>query len=106
MRRFVYEYARIPLYRLRLGGMWEMRMWPRWFNTVDDHALLPIVQEPEDILVIVAGGVGKHSAFGPTVGITRAVSRRIREAGDGFGRGSLLRWPRHRPGCKHAHHQG
>jgi len=30
-----------------------------------------------DIMVIVAGGAGKHSVFVPTFGATRSVTRRI-----------------------------
>ncbi|HEX7126076.1 MAG TPA: hypothetical protein VF406_09910 [Thermodesulfobacteriota bacterium] len=80
VKRFVYENARIPLHKLKLGGMWDMRNWPKWFNTVDDHAMIPMVEEPDDVLVAVVGGVGKHSAFLPTVGPTRAVTRPIRYA--------------------------
>ncbi len=76
---FVYENARLPLHKLKLGGMWEMRKWPKWFNTVDGHAMIPIVEEPDDILVTVAGG--EHSSFLPTVGRTRAVTRPIRAGG-------------------------
>jgi len=36
-----------------------------------------VVPSPKDILVLVAGGTGKHScslpSFGPTVSVTRAI---------------------------------
>jgi len=43
--------------------------------------MLPIVQSPEDISVIVAGGAGKHSCWHPTFGdgthpVRRTVARR------------------------------
>jgi len=34
---------------------------------------------PDDLMVIVAGGPGKHSAIIPTFGATRAVTVRIEE---------------------------
>jgi hypothetical protein len=77
VKRFLYENARVPVYKAKLGGMWEMRDWPKWFNTVDDHALLPIVREPDDIIIIVAGGIGKHSSYSPCVGVGRSVSQVI-----------------------------
>ena len=77
--RFVFEHARIPLGKLRLGGMWGMHHWPRWMHAVtDDHALLPVVDSPREVLVIVAGGAGKHSAVVPICAFSRGVSRPIR----------------------------
>jgi hypothetical protein len=38
---------------------------------------VPIVRQPEDFIVIVAGGAGKHSAVMPTFGITQSVSMGI-----------------------------
>ncbi len=55
--------------------MWDIQDWPRWMATADDQALLPIVPGPEDILVMVAGGPGKHSAVIPNCCFSRAVSR-------------------------------
>lgn len=36
---------------------------------------LAIVQDPDDLVVIVLGGLGKHSMYLPTFGATRAVTR-------------------------------
>ena len=43
---------------------------------------VPIVQTPDDILVAVVGGAGKHSAVIRTFGATRAVTRALK-LGDG-----------------------
>lgn len=40
---------------------------------------VPLAGAWEDLMVIVAGGAGKHSAFIPTFGRTRSVTRRIGE---------------------------
>jgi hypothetical protein len=77
VQRYLYEHARLPLHRLRQGSMWGIQDWPRWMATADDHALLPVVPGPEDILVMVAGGAGKHSSVVPNCCFSRAVSRRI-----------------------------
>jgi hypothetical protein len=77
VQRFLYEHARLPLARRRLGGMWGIHDWPRWMDTAEDDTRLPIVPAPEDILVMVAGGPGKHSAVVPNCCFSRAVSRRI-----------------------------
>ena len=78
VKRFVFEHARIPLGKLRLGGMWGMHHWPRWMHAVtDDQALLPVVDSPQEVFVIVAGGAGKHSAVVPNCAFSRGVSRPI-----------------------------
>jgi hypothetical protein len=82
VQQYVYEHARIPLHRLKQGGMWGIHDWPRWMQTADDHALLPVVPGPEDIYVMVAGGSGKHSTVVPNCCFSRAVTREV------------TRWPR------------
>ena len=79
VQRFVFEHARLPLRTLKLGGMWGIHDWPRWMHAItDDDALLPQVPSPEDVMVIVAGGPGKHSSVVPNCAFSRAVSRPIR----------------------------
>lgn len=39
-----------------------------------------MVQRPEDLLIAVIGGAGKHSAFVPTFGATQAVTRALKTA--------------------------
>jgi hypothetical protein len=79
VQRFLFEHARLPLRTLKLGGMWGIQDWPAWMMALtDDDALLPQVPSPEDVLVIVAGGPGKHSSVVPNCCFSRAVSRPIR----------------------------
>jgi hypothetical protein len=82
VQRYVYEHARLPLHRLKQGGMWGIHDWPRWMETADDHALLPVVPGPDDVYLMVAGGSGKHSTVVPNCCFSRAVTRRV------------TRWPR------------
>jgi hypothetical protein len=79
IQRFIYEHARLPLRTLKLGGMWGIQDWPRWMHAVtDDEALMPQVPSPQDVMLIVAGGPGKHSAVVPNCTFSRAVTRPIR----------------------------
>jgi hypothetical protein len=76
VQRFVFEHARLPLRTLKLGGMWGIHDWPAWMTIVqDDDAMMPQVPAPDDVLVVVAGGPGKHSAVVPNCTFSRAVSR-------------------------------
>ena len=78
VQRFVFEHARIPLGRLKLGGMWGMHDWPTWMQkATDDAVMMPQVPSVDDVFVIVAGGSGKHSAVVPNCTFSRAVSRRV-----------------------------
>lgn len=79
VKEFLFEHARFPL--RRLGDEYH-----RWFvqtrGTADGpDIMLPIVDSPDAISVIVVGGAGKHSCWQPTFGtqtrpVTRAIARR------------------------------
>ncbi len=77
VQEFLYENARLPIGLLRQGGMYgndiERNLWPRWVDRSHDDSLVPIARKPQDIHVVVAGGVGPHSLFIPGWG-TRAVT--------------------------------
>ena len=50
---------------------------PEGFRDKPLDALAPIARDWRDIMVIVVGGAGKHSAVIPTFGMTRSVTRLI-----------------------------
>jgi len=77
VQRFLFEHARNPVRLYRNRAMWNMFDWPDWVDKEDDGFMVPLVEKPEDILLIVAGGAGKHSAFIPTFGVTKSLTRRI-----------------------------
>jgi hypothetical protein len=77
VQRFIFEQARVPVKRARLGGMWGMQDWPKWVDMQNDDTQIPVVRRWEDIVVIVAGGAGKHSSCIPTFGATRSVTRAV-----------------------------
>jgi hypothetical protein len=80
VQHFLFENARIPIERLRNGGMYgqeiHRNLWPRWIDRANPEALVPVVREPKDIKVVVAGGAGPHSLFIAGWG-TRSVTRKI-----------------------------
>lgn len=77
VREFLFRHARNTVREMRDRAMWMMHEWPDWIDVGDDDAEIPIVGAPEEILVLVAGGHGKHSAFIPTFGLNKSVTRRI-----------------------------
>lgn len=78
VQRYLFEHARLPLKTLKQGGMWGIQDWPEWMTAItDDEALLPQVPSPADVLVVVAGGPGKHSSVVPNCCFSLAVTRPI-----------------------------
>jgi hypothetical protein len=85
-RRQVQEYLFSAVARRReelaLGGMYHMRDWPPALNLLAPDARVPMVPSASDMLVLVAGGAGKHSAALPSFGATVSVTRQIPAADD------------------------
>lgn len=80
VQMFLYEQARRPIRELKVGGMYgadlRRNLWARWIDRSDENAMVPVVRQPEDIQIFVAGGAGRHSLFIPGWG-TRAITRKI-----------------------------
>jgi len=77
-RRALWERARVPIGRFAPENLERFAtIYPEGFKDAPAEALAPIAREWRDIMVIVAGGAGKHSAVIPTFGMTRSVTRRI-----------------------------
>ena len=79
VKQFLFEHARLPLgkfSRENIDRRFRVKFAAR-YATADLDALVPIAQRAEDIAVIVLGGAGKHSAFIPTFGGTRSVTRAL-----------------------------
>jgi hypothetical protein len=76
-RRF-WDAARVPLKRFSADNVTRFKHTrPERFEGAGPDTLLPFASKPEDVMVIVAGGPGKHSAIVPTFGATRSVTERI-----------------------------
>lgn len=68
IKAYIYEYARQPARLVRNRGMEIGKESPRWIDLQDDTALVPIVQRPDEVIVVVAGGTGSKSMCVPTAG--------------------------------------
>ena len=68
VKRFIFENARFPVHML--GAEFTEGVLARLnsFEPSDPKAMCRIIERPEDLLVIVAGGAGKHSSWQPTFG--------------------------------------
>ena len=81
VQRIVYEDARVPITRFGreiIERRLNRRMGFRYRNrNIASDTLVAVAQRAEDVMVIVAGGAGKHSMFVPTFGATRSVTRAI-----------------------------
>ncbi|MBI4081490.1 MAG: hypothetical protein HY423_02660 [Candidatus Lambdaproteobacteria bacterium] len=76
-QQFLYETARNRLGKLKTRALYRSSMWPAWVDVQNDDARVPVVGKPSDIHIVVSGGPGKHSAFIPTFGTYKSVTRRI-----------------------------
>jgi hypothetical protein len=77
-KRALWESARVPLGRFADENRARFAaIDPEGFKDRPADTLIPIARDWRDIMVIVAGGAGKHSAVIPTFGTTRSVTRRI-----------------------------
>ena len=89
---------RLPLGTLRLGGMGGAQDWPAWMMALrDDDVRPPRVPAPEDVLVMVAGGAGKHSSVIPNCCFSRAVSRVMKLKGAEAAPSNFMSPARERP---------
>jgi hypothetical protein len=79
-KRFLYDHAHLPLGRFSKENI-ERRLRVTWkdrFAHAGPDAPVRMVQKPEDILIAVIGGAGKHSAVIQTFGATKAVTRALK----------------------------
>jgi hypothetical protein len=81
VRAYVYQQARMPVHRLKGLGHYGNRTWPAWIDEQDPEALVPVVRCANDVVVVVAGGDGRHSAWLTGWGVSRVVTQDIPAAG-------------------------
>ena len=77
VREYVFQNARMPLNRLEGIAHYGNRNWPRWIDESDPDAMVPIVGSADDVLVVVAGGDGRHSAWLAGWGVTRMTTQEL-----------------------------
>lgn len=64
IRRFIFEKARFPIERL--GDSYGRSLMKNWGLEKKRGATARILERPSDLLIMVAGGAGKHSCWHPT----------------------------------------
>jgi hypothetical protein len=81
VRAYIYENARMPMHRLKDIAHYGNRNWPDWIDENDPETLVPVVRCADDVVVVVAGGDGRHSAWLAGWGVTRVVTEEITTTG-------------------------
>lgn len=79
IRRYLYAHAHIQLGRFATENV-ERRLrakFPERYANAGPDTPVTMVQRAEDFNIIVLGGAGKHSAYIPTFGGTRSVTRAL-----------------------------
>jgi len=78
----IFEMARKPWGMVKNRGKSKGPFFPLWVNKNDDNAMVPIINEPRDLIVVVAGGAGGKSMWCPTAGAqSLSVSKLIERRG-------------------------
>ena len=79
VKRTICEEAWIPMSRFSSAVVQRrlQRFLPKRYLNRPPDTRVAVVQRPEDVIVIVAGGAGKHSMYVPTLCTTRSVTRPI-----------------------------
>ena len=64
----LFEMARQPWGLMKNRGKSKGPRFPEFVDQSDDRSMVPIINAPADLIVIVAGGAGGKSMFMPTAG--------------------------------------
>lgn len=83
VKEYLFEHARIPKRDLEMRGNYGGRNWPSWMEEASGNELLPMVKQPADFIVVVAGGPGRHCAWFPLWPSTFPVIESITSASTG-----------------------
>ncbi len=76
IRSFLWEHARVPLELWKAGGMYGLGYGSE--DLFPGARAIPLFRQKEDLMVLVAGGPGRHSCWIPTFGgMTRSVTKPI-----------------------------
>jgi hypothetical protein len=75
VKQYLYQKARVPKTAFSMGHQRVQ------FSMYSDADFIPVVQRPEDLMIVVAGGAGKHSLFCPTYAIrSHAITKEVQES--------------------------
>lgn len=68
IQKALFELARQPWGLMKNRGKSKGPRFPECVDKNDDHSMVPIMNAPEDLIVLVGGGAGGKSMFLPTAG--------------------------------------
>lgn len=77
VKNYVFEHARLPLRELKHRGHWDARCWPKEFEGQNDDFMVPLVTDPDRLVLVVAGGDGRHSSWFPAWSTTQLATEII-----------------------------
>ena len=80
VRAYIHEHARLPVHVLRDRAYYAPDAWKGLVDESDPDALVPIVTSPDRIILVVAGGDGRHSAWMPAWGVCRGATEVVTDA--------------------------
>jgi hypothetical protein len=79
VKEYIFRHARMPLRQLRDRGHWGARSWPEDWEHQPEDFLVPLVTDPEKLILVVAGGDGRHSSWFPAWSATQRAIEVIEE---------------------------
>ena len=77
VRQYIFEHARLPLGQLKERGHYGTRSWPAEFERRGDAFEVPLVTDPDKLVLVVAGGDGRHSSWFPAWSATERATEMI-----------------------------
>ena len=77
VKEYVFHNARMPIGRLKGIAHYGNRTWPAWVDESRDDVMVPIVRSTSDVVVLVAGGDGRHSCWMAGWGVTLVSTEQI-----------------------------
>lgn len=81
IRQYLYDHARVPMTEFNASNIERFGpIRPKFFEHPEQHASVPLVDDPDAFTILVGGGPGKHTSFIPTFGETTRVIRPITDS--------------------------
>ncbi len=79
VKEYIFEHARMSVGELRDRSFWGAHSWPEEFSahSHEDDYMIPIVSTPDNLLLVVAGGDGRHSSWMPAWSATQRATEAI-----------------------------
>ena len=77
VQEYLFAHARMPVRDLASRSYWNFRKWPEEYEEDNPDFMVPIVYAPEDFVIAVAGGDGRHSAWLSSWYMTQCATEKI-----------------------------